>query len=241
MREGTGERRLSSRTKAPERVCVRPADPRHAKRTCGVANQSQAGFYFITKLGNYAPGMDVFVTRNYSPNNPAQREEKAVVVRVESLGGGHVGIAIQMGSVLPKRVLFVCIGNSCRSPMAEAIAQHLAPDVIEASSAGLAPLGYISPATRTVLTEIGISSARQQSKALRESDVAQAHLLINMAGRPVEHLFHASTPVEYWDVADPFGNDLASYRRARDEIHRRVTELAKRLRDGALRVEPARG
>jgi len=175
-------------------------------------------------------GMDVFVTRNFRPDDRIHREERAVVVRVESLGGGHVGVAIHNRSLLPKRVLFVCIGNSCRSPMAEALAHHLAPDAIDAASAGVAPLGYIAPSTHAVLAEIGVSSAHQESKPLREADVAKASLLINMAGRPVEHLLHTRPPVEYWDVADPFGSDLASYRRTRDEIHRRVTELAKRLR-----------
>ena len=40
-----------------------------------------------------------------------------------------------------KRVLFICVGNSCRSPMAEALARHLAADVIEPQSAGISPLG----------------------------------------------------------------------------------------------------
>ena len=114
--------------------------------------------------------------------------------------------------------------------MAEALARHLAPDAIAASSAGLTPLGYVSPSTRAVLAEIGISSAGQESKPLREKDVAGADLLINMTGRPI---FHARTPVEDWQVPDPFGRDLAVYRRTRDEIERRVTELAKRLRASA--------
>jgi len=49
------------------------------------------------------------------------------------------------------KVLFLCIGNACRSQMAEAIARHLAADVIEGSSAGLAPFGDIPVTTIAVL------------------------------------------------------------------------------------------
>jgi arsenate reductase (thioredoxin) len=154
----------------------------------------------------------------------------------ESLGGGHGGVAIHMERLLPKRVLFVCIGNSCRSPLAEALARHLAPDAIAASSAGMTPLGYVSESTRTVLAEIGISSAGLESKPLREKDVAGADLLINMTARPVSH---GRTAVEDWQVEDPFGYDLAVYRRTRDEIARRVSELAKRLRDSAAKRRAA--
>jgi arsenate reductase len=139
---------------------------------------------------------------------------------------------LQQTQPLPKRVLFVCVGNTCRSLMAEALARHLAPDVIAASSAGVAPLGYVCPSTRAVLDEIGVSSAGQESKPLLAIDVATAHLLINMSGRP---LSLPETAVEDWPVADPFGQNLAAYRNARDEIERRITDLAKRLRTSVAR------
>jgi len=49
------------------------------------------------------------------------------------------------------KVLFICIGNSCRSPMAEAIAWQDASQEIEASSAGLAPLGFVAKMTTQTL------------------------------------------------------------------------------------------
>ena len=51
------------------------------------------------------------------------------------------------------KVLFLCIGNACRSQMAEAIARHSASDVIEATSAGLVPFGEIPSTTLEVLRE----------------------------------------------------------------------------------------
>jgi protein-tyrosine-phosphatase len=62
------------------------------------------------------------------------------------------------------RVLFICIGNACRSPMAEAIARRDAADVIEAASAGVAPLGFVAQQTGLTLTENGYSSDDLKSK-----------------------------------------------------------------------------
>ena len=61
------------------------------------------------------------------------------------------------------KVLFLCVGNACRSQMAEAIAKHSASDVIEASSAGLVPFGEIPNTTLAVLQERGISADGQSS------------------------------------------------------------------------------
>ena len=130
------------------------------------------------------------------------------------------------------KVLFLCIGNACRSQMAEAIATHTASDVMEPSSAGLVPFGEIPHTTLEVLRERGISTAGQSSKAVRSADISAADLVINMTGRPGRAIF--SQPVgaiEDWDVGDPYGLNLAVYRGIRDEIEARVEELARRLRE----------
>jgi arsenate reductase len=130
------------------------------------------------------------------------------------------------------KVLFLCIGNACRSQMAEAIARHRAEDVIEASSAGLVPFGQIPDTTVTVLRERGISADGQSSKPLRPEDMSAADLVINMTGRSGATIFTESgTPVEDWDVGDPYGSNLAIYREIRDQIESRVEELARRLRE----------
>ncbi len=130
------------------------------------------------------------------------------------------------------KVLFLCVGNACRSQMAEAIARHLAADVIEASSAGLAAFGDIPAMTIAVLAERGFSAEGQSSKPLRPEDLSAADLVINMTGRGGESTFSAPTlAFEDWDVGDPYGLDLAVYRGIRDQIETRVEGLAQRLRD----------
>lgn len=132
------------------------------------------------------------------------------------------------------KVLFLCIGNACRSQMAEAIARHKASDVIEASSAGLVPFGEIPGTTLDVLRERGIPADGQSSKPLRSEDMAAVDIVINMTGRAGEKIFtEPGVPVEDWDVGDPYGFNLAVYRGIRDEIEARVENLARRLREKA--------
>ena len=54
-------------------------------------------------------------------------------------------------------MLFICLGNACRSPMAESIARRDAADVIEACSAGLTPLGFVPVLTMQTLAANGYS------------------------------------------------------------------------------------
>jgi arsenate reductase len=133
---------------------------------------------------------------------------------------------------LRTKVLFLCIGNACRSQMAEAIARHTASDVIDASSAGLVPFGEIPETTLSVLRERGISADGQSSKALRSEDLAAADIVINMTGRSGSAIFtEPVTRVEDWDVGDPYGFNLAVYRSICDQIEVRVEDLARRLRE----------
>lgn len=65
------------------------------------------------------------------------------------------------------KVLFLCVGNSARSQMAEAILRHLAGDRFESYSAGVEPRG-INPLTFRVMRENGISLENQYSKSMNE-------------------------------------------------------------------------
>ena len=128
------------------------------------------------------------------------------------------------------KVLFICLGNSCRSPMAEAIARHRYADLMESSSAGLMALGVIASPTTAVLAERGVPSAGLASKPLTEPLRRSADLIINMSGRPGSWMSRAGGPkVEDWDVGDPYGSDLDVYREICDDIESRLKDLALRL------------
>jgi protein-tyrosine-phosphatase len=133
-----------------------------------------------------------------------------------------------------KRVLFVCVGNSCRSQMAEALARHFANDVIEAASAGTHPLGCVAELTREVLRERGVASQGQYSKGLEEAGIDEAELVVNMSGRPLEW---AGCEVVEWAVEDPYGDSVATYRRICDDVEARVKELGEELRKEEAKSE----
>jgi len=125
----------------------------------------------------------------------------------------------------------VCIGNSCRSQIAEALVRHMAADVIEPSSAGTAALGSIASSTVQVLAERGIRVDGQYSKQLRAEDGQAADLIINMTGQPGTLLFpEEAAKVEDWKVPDPYWADLELQRQVRENIAARIAQVAERLR-----------
>jgi protein-tyrosine-phosphatase len=130
------------------------------------------------------------------------------------------------------QVLFVCLGNACRSPMAEAIARRDAAGVLSASSAGIIPLGYVVEMTKRTLEQNGYSPEGLESKAISRQAWEAADLVINMSGRARELAFREFAKVEDWEVEDPYGADPEIYQRIFEEIERRVQQLTERVRSG---------
>ncbi|HEY1468957.1 MAG TPA: low molecular weight phosphatase family protein [Candidatus Acidoferrum sp.] len=128
------------------------------------------------------------------------------------------------------RVLFVCIGNACRSPMAEAIANREASDVLEASSAGLYPLGEIPEDTQETLLRNGYSPDGLSSKPITNRVWNNTDLVINLSGRIRDIAFDDPAKVEDWDVDDPYGADPAFYQTIFEQLQQRIRLLADRLR-----------
>ena len=132
------------------------------------------------------------------------------------------------------KVLFVCIGNSCRSPMAESIALRDFAGFFESSSAGLAPFGSVQKETIETLKRNGYPVESLSSKSIIEKEWAAAELVINMSGYPKQRVFpHGEwNKVEDWDVADPYGTDPRVYQRIFEDIRTRIESLSARLRNG---------
>lgn len=115
--------------------------------------------------------------------------------------------------------------------MAEAIALRDAADVIQALSAGLAPLGFVAEPTKRTLTENGYAGDELKSKHIRREAWDAADLVINMSGRPKGRVFPDFGKVEDWEVEDPYGGDAEVYQRIFEVIRGRVSTLAASLRD----------
>jgi protein-tyrosine-phosphatase len=115
--------------------------------------------------------------------------------------------------------------------MAEAIARYDAADVIEASSAGLSPVGSIAEQTKETLILNGYSANGLTSDVLTREAAEAADIIINMTGRQREEAFWEREKVEDWMVQDPFGAAPETYQRVFEGIKRRVNQLALALRE----------
>jgi arsenate reductase len=128
-----------------------------------------------------------------------------------------------------KKILFVCIENSCRSQMAEAFARLLAADVIEAYSAGSRPSGEVNPTAIQSMRELGYDLTKHRSKALSEILLVKYDYVITM-GCGDECPFIPATHHEDWNIPDPKQMPLDEFRRVRDLIRERVETLAISIR-----------
>ncbi|MGO8787068.1 MAG: low molecular weight phosphatase family protein [Terriglobia bacterium] len=126
----------------------------------------------------------------------------------------------------PVKILFVCVGNACRSQMAEAWANHFGKGKVLASSAGSHPFGSIVDDTYTVMSEKGLSLDGQCSKGLADVALADMDVVVGMGCEvecPVPAGFKGR--VVDWEIPDPYGRSVQFFRNVRDMIERKVLEL----------------
>ena len=116
-------------------------------------------------------------------------------------------------------LLFVCVGNSCRSQMAEGIARSLG---YNASSAGTHPASLVNSTAIIACEEIGIDISKQIPKNVVEFSAKDFDLVISMG-------CGVSCPDmridQDWELEDPFEQSVDVYRNTRDEIQRRLESL----------------
>ena len=130
-------------------------------------------------------------------------------------------------------IIFVCTGNTCRSPMAEAIAAHIHGGRHTFASRGLQVFG--GGAERNAmdaLTKIGVKHTLKSHipKTLSENDAAEAALILAMteahragiAAAFPQHAHKARTLAENTDIPDPFGGNLETYISCAEEIRRYI-------------------
>ena len=115
--------------------------------------------------------------------------------------------------------------------MAEAIARYDAADVIEASSAGLSPMGSIAEQTKQTLMRNGYSAEGLTSDAMTHEAADAADIIINMTGKTREETLWDQDKVEDWMVHDPYGATPETYQRVFEGLKRRIHQLALGLRD----------
>ncbi|MHB8880522.1 MAG: arsenate reductase ArsC [Thermodesulfovibrionales bacterium] len=142
------------------------------------------------------------------------------------------------------KVMFLCTGNTCRSQMAEGFARELGLGLIEPYSAGLLPAGLVHPAAIAVMNEEGIDISGQSSKGIAPALLQQMDIIVTLCSNAEESC--PVTPPEitrlHWPIDDPVNSieeelgteeeDLNKFRKARDEIKRKLVELVKSMEAG---------
>ena len=130
-----------------------------------------------------------------------------------------------------QQVLFICVGNSSRSQMAEAFFNYLAqgrPD-LSGVSAGTEPARAVDSNAVAVMAELGIDMSGQSPKLLTSEMVDSATRVISMGCGVQESCPAWARPDEDWGLDDTKHQPVEVVRRIRDQIRARVEALVREL------------
>lgn len=127
------------------------------------------------------------------------------------------------------KILFVCVENAGRSQMAEAFARRKG---LQASSAGTMPAAQVNPAVVQAMSEKAFVFNMKKPKMLTTEMIDAADLVVTMGCSiekvcPRPMLEKMNKKLVDWNLEDPKGMPLPEVRKIRNEIERRVEELAK--------------
>jgi arsenate reductase len=126
------------------------------------------------------------------------------------------------------RVLFVCLHNAGRSQMSEALFTRAVGGHHEARSAGTTPGYRVHPEVVEAMTELGIDLAARIPRELSREDAEWADVVVTMGCGDECPCIPGKRYLD-WELPDPKGRPLEEVRATRDEIKRRVAELAEEL------------
>ena len=125
------------------------------------------------------------------------------------------------------RILFVCVGNSYRSRMAEAFANAYAPDLIEAESAGLIPARRCSRTAQRLMREKGLELAPTLPRKFVVAEAQHYDLIVNLCDYGLPKVPCRSLKVA---LPDPSGKDEILQRAIRDHVEKLVEILILQFR-----------
>lgn len=125
-----------------------------------------------------------------------------------------------------KRLLFICVGNSFRSQMAEGYARSLAPKGVLVRSGGVKPKEQVDPMAVRLMAEDGVDISRHHPKEVDLAFARRADRIVVMGCDPEE----ACPPdvlerVEDWSLPDPKGMEYGGAKAVRNEVRKRVADL----------------
>jgi arsenate reductase len=125
-------------------------------------------------------------------------------------------------------VLFVCLHNAGRSQMSAALFERAAVGRHQAESAGTTPAEHVHPEVVEAMNELGIDLSGKTPQKLTTELAEQADVVVTMGCGDACPYIPGKHYID-WNLPDPKGRPLADVRRLRDDIERRVVQLAHEL------------
>ncbi len=140
-----------------------------------------------------------------------------------------------------KRILFLCVGNSGRSQMAEGLAREILGVRVEVLSAGSRPEPAINEHAIEAMAGIDIDIREQYTKSVDAIDLSGVELVVTLCAEEVCPVLPEQVRRLHWPIPDPAvggpGEPEARFRAARDMIQERIEALAETLQPHTPRQE----
>lgn len=133
------------------------------------------------------------------------------------------------------KVAFICVHNSCRSQMAEALSKLFASDVFEAYSAGTELRDTINQDAVRIINDLYKVDMNKEHKSKLLKDIPAVDIVIKM-GCNVVCPFLPAKHIEDWGLEDPTGESDEAFIKTAKTIEKKVKDLAKRIKNNEIKL-----
>lgn len=134
------------------------------------------------------------------------------------------------------KVAFICVHNSCRSQMAEALGKLYGNDVFESYSAGTETKPQINQDAVRIIKDLYKIDMNETQKSKLLSDIPEVDIVVTM-GCNVQCPFLPSKHREDWGLEDPSGKSDDEFIKTAKTIEEKVKELARRIENNEIKLE----
>ncbi len=132
------------------------------------------------------------------------------------------------------KIAFICVHNSCRSQMAEALMNQIASDMFESYSAGTEEYPEVKPLAVKAMEELGVDMSSYKPKLLK--DIPDDLDIVITMGCNVECPYLPSKYREDFGITDPSGGPFEDYIKARELIKDKILDLINRIKNNEINI-----